>query len=82
MDLPSNVALAVNPDSTYAKVRERRYFWSRTGQRSWDDEIVEEMPGKSLEHLEYEQLLPFAEVGKKAFYVTVADFVSTEDGTG
>ena len=47
-----------------------------------DAEIVEEMPGKSLEHLEYEQLLPFAEVGKKAFYVTVADFVSTEDGTG
>ena len=46
-----------------------------------DAEIVEEMPGKSLAS-EYEQLLPFAEVGKKAFYVTVADFVSTEDGTG
>ena len=85
--LPSNVALAVNPDSTYAKVRVKDEYLYLVKDRvkailGDDAEIVEEMPGKSLEHLEYEQLLPFAEVGKKAFYVTVADFVSTEDGTG
>lgn len=85
--LPSNVAVAVNPASTYVKVRvEDEYFYlvkERVGAVLGDGvEIVEEMPGKSLEYLEYEQLLPFVGVDKKAFYVTCAEYVSTEDGTG
>lgn len=85
--LPSNVAVAVNPDSTYVKARvgdEYLYLVKERAQAVLGDdvEVVEEIPGRSLEHLEYDQLLPFAQVNKKAFYVTCADFVSTEDGTG
>ena len=40
------------------------------------------MKGKDLEYLEYEQLLPFGKVNKKAFFITLADYVSIEDGTG
>ncbi|EQG75401.1 tRNA synthetases class I family protein [Clostridioides difficile DA00165] len=40
------------------------------------------MKGKDLEGLEYEQLMPFVEVDKKAFFITVGDYVTTEDGTG
>ena len=40
------------------------------------------MKGKDLEYMEYEQLMPFVEVEDKAFFVTCADYVTTEDGTG
>ena len=40
------------------------------------------MKGKDLEYLEYEQLMPFVQVDKKAFYVTCGDYVTIEDGTG
>ncbi len=40
------------------------------------------MKGKELEGTEYEQLFDYLKVDKKAFYVTVANFVSTEDGSG
>lgn len=45
-------------------------------------EILEEMKGSQLEYMEYEQLMPFIQVDKKAFYVTCANYVTTEDGTG
>jgi len=45
-------------------------------------EIVEEMKGRELEGLEYEQLLPYVQPDKPAFRVVVGDFVSTEEGTG
>ena len=45
-------------------------------------EVVEEYLGKDLEYREYEQFLPFLSVNKKAFYITVADYVTMEDGTG
>ena len=44
--------------------------------------ILKEYLGKDLEYTEYEQLLPFITPDKKAFYVTCADFVTMEDGTG
>ncbi|HHY90627.1 MAG TPA: isoleucine--tRNA ligase, partial [Clostridiales bacterium] len=47
-----------------------------------DFEVLEALKGKDLEYLEYEQLMPFVKADKKAFFVTVADFVTTEDGTG
>ena len=40
------------------------------------------MLGKELEYMEYEQLIPYVNVSSKAFFVTVADYVTTEDGTG
>ncbi|MBO4359710.1 MAG: isoleucine--tRNA ligase [Eubacteriaceae bacterium] len=87
--LASNVALAVNPDVTYVKVKNQDMVYIMAKDLcgsvlEGDWEILEEMKGKDLEYTEYEQLLPFVEPsdGKKAFFVTCADYVSTSDGTG
>ncbi|MEM7367390.1 MAG: isoleucine--tRNA ligase [Bacteroidota bacterium] len=45
-------------------------------------EVVEEISGKDLAGIEYEQLLPYVQPDKPAFRVLIGDFVSTEDGTG
>ena len=45
-------------------------------------QVLAEMKGKDLKFLEYEQLMPFVKVDKKAFFVTCGDYVTTEDGTG
>lgn len=85
--LPSNVALAVNPEETYVKVKQNDevYYVEKTLAATVlkdDYEVLEEMKGKELEHIEYEQLVPFVEADKKAFFVTCADYVTVEDGTG
>lgn len=85
--LPSNVALTVNPNEIYIKVKQEDeiYYVSKTladkvlGE---EYEILEELVGKDLEYMEYEQLIPFIKSNKKAFFVTLADYVTTEDGTG
>ncbi len=73
--LAANVALAVNPEAVCAKVLANKLLGD-------DYEILEEMKGKALEYVEYEQLMPFISVNKKAFFVTCADYVTTDDGTG
>jgi isoleucyl-tRNA synthetase len=84
--LISNVALAVGADVTYAKVlhNEKKIILAKELLKVLDGEyeILEEIKGKNLEGAEYEQLLPYTKVNKKAFYVCLADFVSTEDGSG
>jgi isoleucyl-tRNA synthetase len=85
--LPSNVAVAVNPNSVYVKARvgdELVYVVKERVESvlGSDADVVDEVPGQALEYLEYKQLLPFVKAGRKAFYATCADFVSTEDGTG
>ncbi|MDO4778976.1 MAG: isoleucine--tRNA ligase [Tissierellia bacterium] len=85
--LPSNVALTVGPDIDYVKVRfneEIFYLAEKLVDTVLGEgyEVLERFKGKDLEYIEYEQLLPFLEVDKKAFYVTVADYVTVEDGTG
>ncbi len=85
--LASNVALAVNPKETYVKAKhqdkvyivEKNLAAKVIGE---DYEVIEEFKGEALEYVEYEQLMPFVKPEKKAFFVTVADFVTTEDGTG
>jgi isoleucyl-tRNA synthetase len=85
--LPSNVCLTVNPKEIYIKVKQNDeiYYVGKVladkvlGE---DYEILEEMTGKDLEHVEYEQLIPFINIKDKAFFVTVGDYVTTEDGTG
>ncbi|HOS70744.1 MAG TPA: isoleucine--tRNA ligase, partial [Bacillota bacterium] len=85
--LPSNVALTVNPKETYLRVRQNDeiYYVEKTlaakvlGE---DFEVLEELKGTEMEYMEYEQLIPFVKADKKAFYVTLADYVTTEDGTG
>ena len=93
--LASNVALTVGPDIDYVKVRmlegddEGNIFYLAKnladkvlGQGKY--EIIEEMKGKDLEYMEYDQLMPFCtpDPAKKAFYVTCMDYVSVDDGTG
>lgn len=86
--LASNVALAVNPNETYVKTESEGtvYYVEKNlaGKVFGDAEysVLEEMKGSELEGIEYEQLMPFVVPDKKAFFVTLADYVTTEDGTG
>ncbi|AFM39500.1 Isoleucyl-tRNA synthetase [Desulfosporosinus acidiphilus SJ4] len=85
--LPSNVALTVNPQEIYLKVRQNNevYYVSKTLSAKVlgeEFEVLAEIPGKDLEYAEYEQLMPFVKSDKKAFFVTLGDYVTTEDGTG
>ncbi|MFR6258312.1 MAG: class I tRNA ligase family protein, partial [Anaerovoracaceae bacterium] len=91
--LASNVSLTVGPDVDYVKVRmtageeEGSVFYVAKvladkvlGAENY--QVIEEMKGKELEYIEYEQLMPFIKPDKKAFFVTCADYVTIEDGTG
>ena len=89
--LPSNLALAVNPELTYVKVFDKEddcyYYMAKSLMGKLMDkrdyELVEEMKGTDLELLEYEQLMPYVKTQPgKAFKVILADYVSAEDGTG
>ncbi len=85
--LISNVAACVNPKEKYVKCLSRGHNFivaeKLAHQVLGDDfEVVEEYLGKDLEYREYEQFLPFLKVNKKAFYITCADYVTMEDGTG
>lgn len=85
--LPSNVALTVNPEVDYIKAKkgdEVYYLAKALADKNLgeDYEVLETMKGRDLENQEYEQLMPFVETDKKAFFVTLGDYVTTEDGTG
>jgi isoleucyl-tRNA synthetase len=84
--LISNVALAVNPDETYVKVKHNDQILilakARLSVLDGDYEIVSEFLGKTLEYQEYEPLFRFVEPDKKAWYVGLADYVTMDDGTG
>ncbi|MCG6959529.1 isoleucine--tRNA ligase [bacterium BMS3Abin03] len=84
--LISNVALAVGPYVDYVKIMvgDKKIILAKERLSVIDGEyeILEEMKGKKLEEIEYEQLFTYAKVNKKAFYVVPGNFVSTEDGSG
>ena len=87
--LAANEFLAVGPEVDYVKAKQDGKFYylakalaEKVLGKNGEYEIVEEMKGKDLEFMEYEQLMPFVEVPGKAFFVGCADYVSTEDGTG
>ena len=85
--LSSNVALCVNPNETYVKVKSKGNTFilakSLVSKVLGDEvEVLEEYIGKDLEYQEYEQLITDFSVNKKAFFVTCADYVTMEDGTG
>lgn len=85
--LAANVALAVHPEETYLKVRQNGKVYIVVDKLAKkvlgeDFEILEELKGKELEYVAYEQLMPFVHADKKAFFVTNADYVTTDDGTG
>ena len=90
--LPSNLALCVNPNVTYVKLRVygKVYYLAEAlvdsvFDGSWGErEELAKMKGSELEYRKYEPLYPFAtqDVRDKAFFVTCDDYVTTEDGTG
>ena len=85
--LSSNVALCVNPNVIYVKVESKgnKFILAKdlVSKVLGDEvEILEEYSGKDLEYTEYDQLIDDFEVNKKAFFVTCADYVTVEDGTG
>ena len=85
--LLSNVALCVNPELTYVKVKSGDYTFilaeSLMNKVLGDEvEVLETYKGTDLEYMEYEQLIPELKVDKKGFFVTCADYVTAEDGTG
>jgi len=91
--LLSNVALAVHPEVDYLKIKTMGteeikgevYYISKLlvdKVIKEEYEVLSEMKGKDMEFVEYEQLMPYVQVDKKAFFITCADYVTTEDGTG
>ena len=85
--LAANVALTVNPEMTYLRVKsegEIYYVEATLADKvlNEDYEVLDELKGKELEGIEYEQLMPFTSPGKDAFFVTTAEYVTAEEGTG
>ena len=86
--LPSNVSLTVNKDVDYLRVKQNDevYYIAKDladkvlGEGEY--EILDHLKGQDMEYMEYEQLLPFIEPDKKAFFISCADYVTTSDGTG
>jgi isoleucyl-tRNA synthetase len=84
--LPSNVALAVNKAYDYVEVvhHDEHLILAEAllSKLDCEYEVVRKFKGEELLGLSYEQLLPFAKVEEKAFYVIHGDFVTLTDGTG
>ena len=88
--LPSNLAIAVNPDVTYAVVRiadGERYLLADNlvagyAKELGDYEIEHTYVGQELAGLGYQPPYDFFLDEPKAFRILVADYVTTEDGTG
>ncbi len=83
--LPSNLALAVNPEIDYAVVRDKtgEYILAESLITKYfgDAEIIEKIKGSKLKGLEYEPIFPYFQ-NLKAFKVITGDFVTTDEGTG
>ena len=87
--LISNIALCVNPNVDYVRVKSQGYTFIlakdlATTVLGEDIEIVDTFKGKELENVEYEQLLPFLKKkeSENGFIVTCDEYVTTTDGTG
>ncbi len=85
--LPSNVALCVNPDESYVKVKTADavyYLAEALAPKVLGEEytVLETYVGKDLEYKEYEPLFDFVKPDKKCWYVTCDRYVTLTDGTG
>lgn len=90
--LPGNVAVAAHPDVDYVKARlgegsneeylilAESLLEQALGETPY--EIVKTFKGKQLKGKHYHPLFTFMPVEKDAHYIVLADFVTTEDGTG
>ncbi len=90
--LPSNLAIAVGPELTYAKVKDKNgetyilaldripHYYKNPDEY----EVIEELLGKELEGRKYKPLMPYYKdkTEPRAFTVTLGNFVTLEEGTG
>lgn len=89
--LPSNQAVAVNPDVEYVAVQApdgNRYVLAKARLAAYERELGEEPEilgeyrGQNLLGMRYLPPFPYFMDSENAFQVLPAEFVSTEDGTG
>jgi len=85
--LPSNVALCVNPEEDYAKVKHGDYTYILASALvetvlKEDYTVLETYKGKELEGIEYEPLWGGLNVKSKAWFVVCDSYVTLTDGTG
>jgi len=85
--LPGNVAIAINPEFTYAKIKVDNEYLILAKERikncGIQGKITQEFKGKNLINLRYKApYLPNEEIIKSAYKILPADFVSLEEGTG
>lgn len=87
--LPSNVALCVNAKEKYTKIKVGEEFFILAAAlipKLFEDgtyEEIETKTGKEYEYTEYEPLFQYnLKLKEKGYYVTNAEYVSLNDGTG
>jgi len=86
--LISNVAVALGADVEYLKVVDegKKYIIAKERVGDLFEEgsysVEQNYKGSELEGTHYKPIFNFIPVEKDAFYVTIADFVTTDDGTG
>ena len=85
--LPSNVALCVNPEEDYVKVKHGDYTYILASALvetvlKEDYTVLETYKGKELEGIEYEPLWGGLNVKGKAWFVVCDSYVTLTDGTG
>ena len=85
--LPSNVALCVNPEEDYVKVKHGDYTYILASALvetvlKEDYTVLETYKGKDLEGIEYEPLWGGLNVKGKAWFVVCDSYVTLTDGTG
>ncbi|MEI7844269.1 MAG: isoleucine--tRNA ligase [Chloroflexota bacterium] len=91
--LPANVAVAAGADVDYVKVEhalgeggtEKLILAQALLEKVFRGEevkVLETFKGKKLKNIKYKPLFTFLPPEKPAHFVVLADFVTTEDGTG
>ena len=85
--LPSNVALCVNPNEAYVKIKvgDEKYILAEAlveKNIEGEYEVIEKYTGTDLEYKEYTPLFDFAKPDKKCYFVTCDNYVTLTDGTG
>ena len=87
--LPSNVALCVNAKEKYTKIKVGEEFFILADAlipKLFEDgtyEKIETKTGKEYEYTEYEPLFQYnLKLKEKGYYLTNAEYVSLNDGTG
>jgi len=91
--LPGNVAVAAHPEVDYVTVehgmpdggKEKLILAKALIEKVFKDEevkVLETFKGKKLKGMKYHPLFTFLPPSKPAYYVVLAEYVTTEDGSG